>query len=122
MQIRNTDDCPPFTTKDSSEIREVFNPRLTADCHNLSLAQATLPVGCATIPHRHPQTEEIYTILQGSGVITIDSKKSQIRAGQHVFIPAGAQHGFINTGSGELIFYCFCSPAYTHEDTILEEE
>lgn len=57
--------------------------------------------------HRHAQAE-IYHILEGEGEVTIDGVTSRIEAGCTVFIPGNAEHGVVNTGSGELrCFYVF---------------
>jgi mannose-6-phosphate isomerase-like protein (cupin superfamily) len=119
MNVINPRSCPPFITKDTSEIREFINPRLTPDCHNLSLAEATLYPGKSTQAHRHPQSEEIYYFLRGSGRLRIGAEEAAVAAGALVFIPAGSVHECWNTGSEPLVFLCHCAPAYAHDDTEL---
>ena len=63
------------------------------------------------IPHRHAQPE-VYHILAGEGVVTIDGRAYPLRQGATVFIPGGAEHGTRNTGAGPLrIFYVFAVDA-----------
>ncbi len=66
MDVTNRDDVAAFITVDSSQVREIMNPRNSA-VRNQSLAEATLPVGAATTEHYHVRAEEIYYILQGHG-------------------------------------------------------
>ena len=68
MDIRNIERVPAFTTKDGSEIRELLAHRNSLITRQ-SLAEARLPPGAATTPHRHTQTEEIYYVLEGSGLM-----------------------------------------------------
>lgn len=119
MNIKNRDNLSPYTTKDTSEIREFFNPGITKNCKNLSLAEATLPSGCSTQKHMHPKAEEIYYVLSGSGLLTIGEESQQLLAGDAVLIPSGAPHEFLNNSEADLRFLCHCAPGYTHNDTVL---
>lgn len=111
-------DIPAYTTKDGSEIRELMHP----DVHGpgrQSLAEARLPTGGASIPHRHPQTEEIYHFTAGSGRMRLGEERLFVVAGDTVRIPPGVAHQVENSGPDVLVFLCCCSPAYSHEDTEL---
>ena len=74
MDIRNIDQVEAFTTKDGSEIRELLAHRNSC-IEKQSLAEARLPVGCQTMAHYHPRTEEIYYILEGTGRMQIGQAK-----------------------------------------------
>jgi mannose-6-phosphate isomerase-like protein (cupin superfamily) len=45
----------------------------------------------------------------------------EIRAGDAVVIAPGIRHKVWATGDEPLRFLCCCSPAYTHDDTVLTE-
>lgn len=119
MDIRNIDSVSAFTTKDGSEIRELLAYRNSC-IRNQSLAEARLPPGASTTPHRHPKTEEIYYIVAGQGLMQVDEESSEAGPGDAVAIPPGARHQITNTGSSMLKFLCCCAPPYEHEDTLLE--
>src|SRR5260370_795306 len=70
MDIHNIARVPAFTTKDGSEIRELLAHRNSCIAKQ-SLAEARLPPGGITTPHYHPQTEEIYYILEGTAQMQI---------------------------------------------------
>jgi mannose-6-phosphate isomerase-like protein (cupin superfamily) len=118
MDIRHIDRVPAFTTKDGSEIRELLAPRNSCIVKQ-SLAEARLPAGSSTAPHYHPQTEEIYYILVGTGRMRIENDVRGVGPGEAIAIPPGARHQITCTGSETLIFLCCCAPAYEHEDTVL---
>lgn len=121
MDIRNLDQVEPFTTKDGSQIRELLAWRNSC-IRNQTLAEARLPVGAATITHRHVRTEEIYYILTGQGEMRVGEETQPVRPGDAIAIPPGAVHQIKNTGPGELRFLYCCAPGYEHEDTVLDRE
>ncbi len=109
-------DISTYITKDGSTIRELMHP----DQHggkNQSLAEATVPPGAKTLLHRHIETEEIYHVTQGSGLMTLDEEHFNVGKGDSVLIPPGAAHCIENTGNEMLTILCCCAPAYRHEDT-----
>jgi mannose-6-phosphate isomerase-like protein (cupin superfamily) len=112
-----------YVTKDGSTIRELMHPEghgSTNYCvKNQSLAEATIPVGVATILHKHTLTEELYHIASGKGLMTMGAQQFDVTAGDTICIPPGTAHRVENTGSSDLKIMCCCSPAYSHEDTEL---
>jgi mannose-6-phosphate isomerase-like protein (cupin superfamily) len=119
VDIRNIESVPAFTTKDGSEIRELLAHRNSC-IHHQTLSEARLPPGAATTPHRHLETEEIYYILEGRGLMRVGGQTAPVGPGDAVAIPPGTSHQITNTGDLTLKFLCCCSPGYEHEDTILE--
>jgi mannose-6-phosphate isomerase-like protein (cupin superfamily) len=117
MILTARDQCPEFTTKDSSLIRELMAPRNSA-IERQSLAEATLHPDASTIAHYHPLTEEIYYILSGEGMMAIEHENQPIGPGHAIGILAGKRHQIRNTGAVDLVFLCCCVPAYTDTDTI----
>lgn len=120
MDVRSIDQVPAFTTKDGSEIRELLASRNSA-IRNQTLAEARLPPGASTAAHHHVQTEEIYYILEGEGLMQIGDEAQAVTAGDAIAIPPRALHKITNTGSRMLKFLCCCAPGYEHEDTVLAE-
>ncbi len=120
MTITHRDRVTPFTTKDTSEIRELLNDA-TSPLRHQSLAEATLPPGAATQEHYHPRTEEVYYILRGHGTMRLEGEEATVGPGAAIAIPAGQRHKIWNTGTEPLVFLCCCAPPYSHEDTVLTE-
>ena len=62
--------------------------------------------------HRH-QPSELYYILSGQGIVTIDTTDYEVEANTAVFIPGFAEHGIRNTGQGILrFFYAFAVDSF----------
>ncbi len=111
-------DVPPYITRDGSTIRELIHP----DHHGpgtQSLAEARVAPGCSTLLHVHNHSEEIYHITRGHGRMTLGEEEFLLQPGDSVRILPGSSHCLVNTGAEELCVLCSCSPAYSHEDTVL---
>lgn len=65
------------------------------------------PGGVGLAPHRHREPE-IYFVVSGSGIVTIDGVDAPVAADATVFIPGDAEHGIRNAGVAVLrVFYVF---------------
>jgi quercetin dioxygenase-like cupin family protein len=81
---------------------------------SLTLGVASLPPGGALHEHRHTQ-EEVYLVLEGSGLVRVGAEELLVEAGSAVFIPGDALHSCENTGASDLrVAYVF--PADSFED------
>ena len=120
MHAGRLDDARPFTTLDGSTIREVAGP-VSLPSANQSLAEATVEPGGETQAHLHRTSEELYLFTQGMGRIRVDGEEREVRAGDCVVLPPGAEHKLWNTGGEPLRLLCCCAPPYRHEDTVITE-
>jgi mannose-6-phosphate isomerase-like protein (cupin superfamily) len=109
MDVFNINDVLSFTTKDTSEIRELLAHRNSC-IRNQTLAEARLPSGASTTPHHHVKTEEIYYILEGRGQMRVGAEVRPVGPGDAIAIPSGTSHQITNTGPGTLKFLCCCAP------------
>jgi len=114
-------DVQPYTTRDGSIIRELMHPDLHGNA-NQSLAEATVPVGGTTLLHRHRQSEEIYYITAGSGMMRRGDDRFEVRPGDCITIPPGTLHNIQNSGDQPLTILCSCAPPYRHDDTVVVEQ
>jgi mannose-6-phosphate isomerase-like protein (cupin superfamily) len=117
MEIRQLSRQEPFTTKDGSTIRSILD-RVNAPVEKQSLAEASLPEGCATERHYHKRSEELYFILEGEGMMELDGEEQSVGPGDGILIPSGSWHQI--TATRDLRFLCCCAPPYAHEDTFFE--
>lgn len=107
-----------YITKDGSAIRELMHP----DTHHnsqQSLAEATVPVGVKTELHLHKLSEEIYHVTHGKGMMFLGDQQFVVTIGDTICISPNTPHNISNIGDEDLIFLCACSPAYSHEDTVI---
>ena len=69
-----------------------------------------IPPDGGPAPHRH-DFEETFILLEGEMEATFRGKKSLVRAGDTINIPANAPHQFHNSSSKPVRVLCICSPA-----------
>ena len=69
--------------------------------------------------HRHPNAEEVVTVLAGSALFSLDGVESLVHADASVILPAGSVHGFANVGDDALHvlgIYSSASPLTIYQD------
>ena len=70
------------------------------------------PGGCLGL-HRHTPPE-IYYVLEGSGIVTLDGAEHKVTTGAAVFIPGDCEHGIRNDGAAPLrLLYAFAVDAFS---------
>ncbi|MBP6785483.1 MAG: cupin domain-containing protein [Verrucomicrobiales bacterium] len=106
----------PFTTADGSTIRSILD-RTNAPVIHQSLAEASLAPGGATERHYHRESEEIYFILEGTGLMEINGEQRTVGPGDAILIPPGEWHQIRCPDIDGIRFLCCCAPPYSHEDT-----
>jgi mannose-6-phosphate isomerase-like protein (cupin superfamily) len=60
--------------------------------------------------HVHQVQEQVYHVLEGAGVLTLDGERHVLRAHDYVFVPPGVRHSFTNEGLVPLVFIVVTSP------------
>ena len=120
MTIQNLAAQSPFITKDGSTIRSILD-RTNAPVQLQSLAEATLPPGGCTERHYHKISEELYFLLERTGLMEIDGTAREVTPGDAILIPPGAWHQITATSATPLRFLCCCAPPYDHSDTYFDE-
>jgi mannose-6-phosphate isomerase-like protein (cupin superfamily) len=60
--------------------------------------------------HVHQVQEQVYHVLEGTGVLTLDDQRHVLRAHDYVFVPPGVRHSFTNEGLVPLVFIVVTSP------------
>jgi mannose-6-phosphate isomerase-like protein (cupin superfamily) len=86
----------------------------TCDAENLAVTIVEMEPGGFQHLHSH-KPEQMYYILDGEGLMTVDGEERPVRAGDCVFFPSFAEHGLKNTGEGVLRYLSAASPSFTLE-------
>lgn len=82
----------------------------------LSIARPRVKPGVTTAWHALEGVTERYIIAEGKGRMEVgDLPPTDVAPGDNVFIPAGVRQRITNTGAGDLVFYCVCTPPFTPE-------
>lgn len=99
-----------FYTPEGCHITESFNE---ASHPGFSLARARVEAGVSTRWHRVRDTDEVYYLLAGTGLMEIEGEApAVVGPGDTVLIPAGREQRITNTGLADLVFLCVCHPSF----------
>jgi mannose-6-phosphate isomerase-like protein (cupin superfamily) len=85
-------------TRGSITWRTVFSSERTATSGlTLGIAELAPDGTVGNPPHRHAPAE-IYYVIEGEGVVTMDGIPTPVCTGSAVFVPGNAEHSLANTG------------------------
>jgi mannose-6-phosphate isomerase-like protein (cupin superfamily) len=93
----------------------------TTPSEDLTLGVACLPPGETLPSHRHEQAE-VYLVLGGAGVVTVDGARRPLRPGIAVFVPGGAVHSVESTGPDPLrVAYVLAADSFEDVTYVFED-
>jgi mannose-6-phosphate isomerase-like protein (cupin superfamily) len=75
----------------------------TAGSDRMLVGWTVLPPGAAHERHRHPNVDEFWIVIKGSGVMFTEDDEMPSGEGDVVFTPAGHWHGFRNTSDEDVV-------------------
>jgi mannose-6-phosphate isomerase-like protein (cupin superfamily) len=94
-------------------INELFNE---VNHSGGSIAKATVKPEMITENHLLSDTDEWYYILEGIGEMYLNGQSiGEVKRGETVHIPQNTPQYIKNTGTEDLVFLCFCTPAFKME-------
>jgi quercetin dioxygenase-like cupin family protein len=76
-----------------------------------AVARMTIEAGGGQEPHRHPNSEEVTLVLEGSGSALVDGRWESIEAGNLLHAPAGAAHALTAGPDGLDLFVVLSAPS-----------
>ncbi len=103
------DPAGAFATPERCTIEELWNDPA---CPDASLARATVAPGVTTQLHALRGVVEVYVIQTGHGMMEVAGTTARVGPGDRVAIPADAPQRITNTGTGNLVFLCLCTPRF----------
>jgi len=118
MFIKDLKTCKEFVAGDNAILCELLHPDKADLKLRYSLAHAMLKPGHSSYRHKL-KTSEIYYILEGEGLMHIDSESARVLPGQVIYIPPDAVQYIKNPGKGDLKFLCIVDPAWRQEDEVI---
>lgn len=83
-----------------------------AASRNLSITWVEGEPGSEQLPHAHPDSEQVYVIVSGRGLMHVAGEEQEVGPGTLVFIPKNAQHRIRNVGSEKLSYVSATSPPF----------
>ena len=109
-----------FYTDERCYITELHNTDADEDC---SIARARVEPGVTTRLHRLEGTIERYVILEGMAEVRVGSAGPvAVQPLDVVNIPAGSEQSITNTGNGDLVFLCICTPRFRQKNYVVLDE
>src|SRR4051812_30832193 len=94
--------CFRISPGDSNRLAILFDP--IADGARFIATVEIFDVGGRTPPNSHAVSEEMFYVLQGSGVAHCDGRTIALETGASLLLRPGIEHVIENTGAGRL--YC----------------
>jgi mannose-6-phosphate isomerase-like protein (cupin superfamily) len=84
----------------------------------LQLVVMTLKPGEEIGEEVHDDGDQFFRVEEGEGEVRIDGKRSRIKSGDAVLIPAGARHNIVNTSKESLHVYTLYAPPEHRDRTV----
>ena len=82
---------------------KLFIERDISGTKNIACGEFILPPKAAQPKAKaFADTEKIFYVISGRGILTVDGKDNPIEQGMTLYVAPGEAHGFANTGSDEL--------------------
>ena len=119
MIIKKIENVEAFEGNEGTQIKQIISPPETNNVIRYSLAHCTIGPGKSSKPHIM-KTSEMYYILQGKGIMHIDSETKQVSKNDLIFVPPMSKQFLENNGEIDLTVLCIVDPAWRQEDEILE--
>lgn len=70
----------------------------------------------------HYQRNEVWVVVQGEGLVTLDDEEEFVEVGSSIVVPVGVKHRIRNVGNDDLIFIEVQTGEYFGEDDIVRLE
>ena len=107
-----------ITASDGTRLSEILHPKFFRDTYMLpySIAHASLQKNQSSTPHLLKKSTELYIILDGKGIVTVDDETKEVKKDDIILIPPGAVQSIKNKDSSTLSFLCIVSPPWKKED------
>jgi Mannose-6-phosphate isomerase len=116
MLIKSLKNCEYFQVADETVLCELLHPKNENIEMGCSVAHAIIEPGKASLPHKLKSSVEIYYILEGEGIMHINTESGDVKAGDTIYIPPGSSQWIENTTKDNLKFLCVVNPPWQEED------
>lgn len=110
MQVIKKEAAPRYQRSEGITSYLLASPRTTSAVH-LTTTLAVIEPGGEQRIHSH-SPEQVYFILEGSGLMSVGNETQRVGPGDCVFIPSRQPHGLKNDGDVTLRYFSAAAPAY----------
>ena len=88
----------------------------TCNSKDLSITIVEMEPGGIQHVHAH-DSEQMYYIMEGTGLMTVDDEQRQVEAGECIFFSSFSRHGLENTGGTRLRYLSAASPSFKKDES-----
>ena len=110
MQVLKAETAPRYIRAEGITSHLLASPR-TCGAEHLTTTLAIIQPGGAQRMHSHAP-EQVYFILEGSGLMTVGDETRRVGPGDCIFIRSGESHGLKNDGTTILRYFSAAAPGY----------
>jgi putative monooxygenase len=112
MHLRRCDEAP-LNERGGQVSRLLFAPQLGST--RLAVTWVRGEPGSQQSLHVHDDSEQVYVVIRGRGLMIVDDEAVEVDAGSAVLIPLGAKHAIRNTGTEPLEYISATAPPFPAE-------
>lgn len=105
--------APRYIRKEGITSYLLASPR-TSDAEHLTTTVVAIRAGGQQRIHSHAP-EQVYYILEGSGLMTVADETAHVSPGDCIFIPPRAAHGLKNDSQVLLRYFSAAAPSFGRE-------
>ncbi len=116
MQILSKAKAPRYCRPEGIASYLLASPRTSQAKHLTTTLVQVEPDGEQRL-HSHAP-EQVYFILEGSGVMTVGADQQEVGAGDCIFIPSDTPHGIRNGGQSVLRYFSAAAPSFDTGDLL----
>lgn len=110
MHVLKHETAPRYIREEGIASYLLASPR-TSHAEYLTTTLGVLQPGGEQRIHSH-RPEQVYFIIEGTGLMTVDTETQRVGPGDCIFIPSGHPHGLLNDGGVILRYFSAAAPAY----------
>ena len=114
MNVLRINSSPRYKRDNITSYLLVSEP--TCDSKNLTITIVDMEPGGRQHVHSH-EPEQMYYIMEGSGLMTVDDEQQQVEQGDCIFFSPFSRHGLDNTGGTVLRYLSAASPSFGTDDS-----
>ena len=120
MTILRNSEIQTIEGNEGTNIKQHYHPHNTLNGISYSLTHFSLESEKESRLHKLTSSE-IYYILEGAGIFTMDNEDFEIKKDDSVYVPPNTEQKIRNAGSDLLKFFCIVEPAWTQDcEKVLE--
>ncbi len=113
MNLLQKDSAPRYAR--DNVVSYLLASALTCQAERLTITLVEMEPGGVQRIHSHAP-EQMYYILEGTGLMTVNSEQRPVQAGDCIFFSAYDLHGLQNTGEARLRYLSAASPSFSAEE------